>query len=432
MLVFVGLLMLLILAVVLVTGKAIPSVPLSILPVIGALAVGTAFPKTMMFVAKGMITVLPVAALFAFSIIYFSIMSDTGLFDRIVKFLVKRIGGSVYSVLCVTAIITMISHLDGSGVSTILITLPAMLPVFIALKIRREALALTMGLSVAAMNIVPWGGPTARAAAVIGVDPAILWRQMIPIQLVGLALVFVVIFFLARIEMKRGEFAGNLNNIQMTERKLSEEEAALKRPQLWWANLVITIILLAALIAGVPSFVAFMVGCAIVIPLNYHTPKEQEGRIKAHAKNVLPVIFIILGAGALLGVLNGTGMLDALASALLSLVPEFLTSYMHVIIGVLTTPLSILLDADTMMFGMLPIVVKAVGAVGATGASSASVASIFVIGHNYGIGLCMTSASVYFGLGMIGLEYKAIFKYSVLWKLGIGTLMILLSAVIIR
>ncbi len=427
MLLVVAILMLLIMAFFLIRGKVIPSVVLTILPIIGALVVGTSFTDTMTFVAKGMISVLPVVALFIFSITYFGVMSDVGLFDRIIAFLVKRIGKSIYSVLAVTAAIAMVAHLDGSGVATLLITVPAMLPVYKALKIRPLPLALTVSLVISVMNMVPWGGPTARAASVIGMDPAVLWHLMIPIQLAGIALIFIVLFFVARIEKKRSEFTRDID-IQASMQQLSDDEKALRRPKMWWPNLIITVLLLAALLVGVPSFIVFMVGCAIVIPLNYRSRKDQNERIKAHAKNILPMAVTIIGAGALLGVLDGTGMVDALANGLLAIVPDSMKSMMHVIVGVLTTPMSVLLDADTMMYGILPIVVQAAGTVGV---SAASVASIFIIGHNFGITLCMTSAAVYFGLGLYGLEYKDAFRYSIGWTLGMGTLLILLSALII-
>ena len=427
MLLITGLAMLLILAVILVRGKVIPSVVLSILPIIGAFVVGASLTDTMTYVAKGMISVLPVVALFIFSITYFGVMSDAGLFDRIIIFLAKKIGKSIYSVLAVTAIIAMIAHLDGSGVATLLITVPAMLPVYDKLKIRRLPLALTVSLVIAVMNMLPWGGPTARAATVIGVDPSYVWHQMIPLQIIGVALIFITLIFIARIEKKKSDFTP-CEDVQGNLKELSNEELALKRPKLWWPNLIITVIMLAALLAGIPSIIAFMVGCAIVIPLNYRTTKEQGARIKAHAKNILPMAFTIIGAGALLGVLDGTGMVDALANGLLTIVPDTMKSFMHVIVGLLTTPMSVLLDADTMMYGILPIVVQAAGS---AGVSPVSVASIFIIGHNFGITLCMTNAAVYFGLGLYGLEYKDAFKYSIGWMLGLGSIMILLSALIV-
>ncbi len=427
MLLIVAIIMLLIMAFFLIRGKVIPCVVLTILPIIGALVVGTSFSDTMKYIAEGIINVLPVVALFIFSITYFGVMSDVGLFDPIIQFLVKRIGKSIYSVLAITALLTLVAHLDGSGVATLLIVVPAMLPVYKALKIRIQPLALTVSLCIAVMNMVPWGGPTARAAAVINMDPSVLWHQMIPIQLAGIALIFIALIFIARLEKRKGGFDKDVD-IHAKFQELSEEEKALKRPELWWFNFIITIIVLAALFVGVPSFIAFLVGCAIILPLNFRTRKEQDGRIKAHAKNILPMVVTIISAGALLGVLEGTGMVEALANGILAVVPDSMKSIMHILIGLLIAPISVLLDADTIMYGVLPVVVQAVGSVGISGAS---VASMFIIGHNFGIPVCMTSAAVYFGLGIYGMEYKDMFKYNIAWLMGIGTLLVLLSGLII-
>lgn len=428
MLSIVGVLVLLGLAIVLIRGKVIPSVALIFFPLLGAIVVGTAFPDLLKYVAKGVIGVLPVVALFVFSITYFGTMSDTGLFDRIISFLVKRIGKSIYSVVCVTYVIACIAHLDGSGVSTLLITVPAMLPVYEALKIRKVVLAIVVSFAIAGMNIVPWGGPTIRAATVIGVDPALLWQKMMLVQVIGLVLAFVVLYFIAKREEKRGEFV-HQENMHASIKPLSDKEQALRRPKLWWANFIITVILLASLVIGLPSFVVFMFGCAIILPLNYRSTKEQNGRIKEHAQNIMPVAFTIMGAGALLGILSGTGMVEAMSHSLLLLIPESAKPIMHIILGLLSTPLSFVLDADTLIFGLLPIIVTATSTLGI---SSIAVASLFVIGHNFGITLCLTNATVYFAIGLFGLEYKEYFKFAVGWTLAFGSIMVLLSAFLVK
>jgi len=51
----------------------------------------------------------------------------------------------------------MLVHLDGSGVVTFLITIPAMLPLYEKLRMDKRILATVVALSAGTMNILPWG-----------------------------------------------------------------------------------------------------------------------------------------------------------------------------------------------------------------------------------------------------------------------------------
>jgi Mg2+/citrate symporter len=77
----------------------------------------------------------------------------------------------------------------------------------------------------------------------------------------------------------------------------------------------------------------------------------------------------------------------------------------------------------------MPVVVN-VGA--QTGVSSATIASMFIAGRVVGVGMCLTTPSVYLGLGLMGLEYKDAFKVVFKWSIALGTVLVLLAAVIVR
>jgi CitMHS family citrate-Mg2+:H+ or citrate-Ca2+:H+ symporter len=183
------------------------------------------------------------------------------------------------------------------------------------------------------------------------------------------------------------------------------------------------------LFLGVPAFIPFLIGIGIALPVNYGKggEKMQSARIKAHAKNVLPMIITIIGAGMLLGVLSDSGMVEAMANTIVKIIPESLGQYIHIIMGILAVPMSIVFDADTMNYGILPVITSIGESYGVTPIQSAlSIA----IGHNMGIGLCMTSASVYFGLGMFGLEYEEAFKYSFLKNFVFAVILILFGRLV--
>jgi len=423
----VGFIMIAALIVALLKFHLLPITFFATVPLLAAAVLGCSATEIFTMAAKGVINVLPTAALFVFSITYFGTMSDAGLFDRPVNWLLKHMKGSVFGVLAATVLVAMISHLDGSGTTTIMITVPAMVPIAQKLKVRKLPVAFMMTMTISVMNLLPWGGPLGRAAVVVGTDTISLWRTILPVQIFGIVLLFVTAWLLAKSEEKLGyaaqPYAGSLTE------STANTGSELSRPKLFWANLVLTVIVIALLFIGCPAFLPFMIGLAIALPMNYGKDGERAmtARVKAHAGDVLPMILTIMGAGVFLGVLNGAGIIDAMASAIISVFPSSLGKVLHGIFGILAIPMSLVLDADSMNLGILPFIVQAGQSYGVSAEASALA---IAVGHNVGIGFCMTNASVYFGLGLLGLEYSESLKYSFLKALAFGSALIVFGLLI--
>ena len=84
----VGVLMIVVLIIALVKFKVLPISVFTTLPLIAAFILGFGVTEVFTMTAKGIISVLPTAALFVGSITYFGVMSDAGLFDRSVNWLI--------------------------------------------------------------------------------------------------------------------------------------------------------------------------------------------------------------------------------------------------------------------------------------------------------------------------------------------------------
>lgn len=422
----VGFIMIIILVVGLLKFRILPITFFATIPFIAAAVLGFGVTDIFKMTALGVIDVLPTAALFVFSITYFGVMSDAGLFDRPVNWLLKHMKSSVFGVLVATVMVAIISHLDGSGTTTVMITVPAMLPIAKKLKVRILPVAFLMTMTVSVMNLLPWGGPLGRAAVVVGSETTALWRMVLPVQIFGIALLFVSAFLVAKQEEKLGYAAQPYEGALNEKADVANE---LARPKLFWANLVLTVVVIVLLFIGCPAFLPFMIGLAIALPMNYgkEGDRAMTARIKAHAGDVVPMILTIMGAGIFLGVLQDAGIIDGIAGAIVSVIPESLGGALHAIFGVLAIPLSLVLEADSMNLGILPFIVQA----GQTyGVSAEASALAIAIGHNAGIGFCMTNASVYFALGLLGLEYRDALKYCFLKALAFGTAMVAFGLVV--
>ena len=122
----VGFAMIICIVALLLKGKMSPIVVLTVIPAVAALILGHGPVEIADFIKEGVKTTTNNGILFIFSVIYFGVMSDTGMFDVIVNFLVKKAGNNVIAVTVATAIIATIAHLDGTTATTVLITIPYM------------------------------------------------------------------------------------------------------------------------------------------------------------------------------------------------------------------------------------------------------------------------------------------------------------------
>ncbi|MEU2390108.1 citrate:proton symporter [Streptomyces sp. NPDC007369] len=155
------------------------------------------------YVIDGVGKLAPTAAMLMFAIVYFGLMIDVGLFDPIVRGILRFCKADPLRVVVGTAVLAAIVSLDGDGSTTFMITVSAMYPLY-----KRLGLSLVVMTGVAAtangvMNTLPWGGPTARAATALKLDAADIFVPMIPALAVGLLFVFALAYVLGLKERRR-------------------------------------------------------------------------------------------------------------------------------------------------------------------------------------------------------------------------------------
>src|SRR5690349_22923456 len=155
----------------------------------------------MMF--DGVKALAPTAVMLLFATLFFSIMIDVGLFDPIVARVVRIVQGDPLKILVGTSILTLLVSLDGDGSTTYLIVTSALLPLYRRLGLSRLMLASVIMQAGGVMNILPWGGPTARAASALKIDAGDIFVPMIPAMIAGAAWVIFVAFVFGKRERAR-------------------------------------------------------------------------------------------------------------------------------------------------------------------------------------------------------------------------------------
>ncbi|BAS13269.1 citrate transporter [Arthrobacter sp. Hiyo8] len=321
-----------------------------------------------------------------------------------------------------TAILAAAVSLDGDGSTTFILTTAAMLPVYLRLKMSPVVLTCVAGLANGTMNILPWGGPTARAATALKIDVNDVFVPMVPSLIAGLVVVFVFSWLLGLQErnrlratapeiwgdvadaadvfdggtrrgaggtgssgrggtrtgggsgvvvLERTETLVDLADIGLTDTALDPHRKTL-RPKLFWFNLGLTVAVMVMLVANlVPLPYVFMVGSAIALLVNFPKVKEQGAQLVAHAPSIVAVVSMVMAAAVLTGVLNGTGMVKEMSAWLVHIIPAEMGPFMGVITGLLSIPMTFFMSNDAFYFGVLPVLSETAAHYGISGAEMA-------------------------------------------------------------
>ena len=440
MLSIIGLVTILIIVFLLISGKTSPIVGLVLVPIIGAFVAGFNFEQIGEFFTSGTQSVFSVALMFIFAIIFFGIMQDVGLFDPLIDKMIALTRGNVIAVAVGTVLIAAIAQLDGSGASTFLITIPALLPLYKRLKMNPYLLLMLVGTSASIMNMLPWAGPLGRTAAVLDMDVTELWRPLIKIQIIGLVLLVILAVLLGLREKRRiaknelnnddslitDDASESLDDVEQYESSIAAK--LLKRPKIYWINAILAIGVIGVLVWGIiPAGFAFMIGVSIALPINFPKVQDQMGRIQAHAPGAILMATIILAAGSFLGILNGTDMLNSIAKDLVTILPAFIVPYLHIVIGVLGVPFDLILSTDAYYFALLPIVEQVVTGFGV---SSLSAAYAMIIGNIIGTFVSPLSPALWLALGLAGLEMGRHIRYSFMMMWGFSIVLLAVAIAI--
>ena len=372
----------------------------------------------------------PTGVMLAFAILYFGVMIDAGLFDPVVRRILKIVKGDPMRIVVGTAVLAMMISLDGDGATTYMLTVTAMLPLYKRLGMNQLTLACVIMLAGGVFNILPWGGPTARAASALGLDVHDVFVPMIPSMVVAALWVLFVAWTLGMRERRRvgvidiSDFSPQGDR---AEENLAEgDRPATARPDRLWVNFALTLLLLGCLIAGVlPLPVLFMIGFAIAVMINYPRLDQQRELMARHAENVLPVVALIFAAGIFVGILSGTKMVDAITTSVVSAVPDSFGPYLAIVTGLLSIPFTFFISNDAFYFGIVPILAKA-GAV--YGISPAEIARASLIGQPVHL-LSPLVASTYLLVGLSGIEFGDHQRYTLFWSLT-TSLVMLASAIL--
>jgi len=381
---------------------------LVLIPVIFAIFTGHSAELSDMMV-DGIKKLAPTGIMITFAILYFCMMTDAGLFNPLIKLIVKIVKGDPLKIVVGTGILGICVGLDGDGATTYIIVATALLPLYKKIGIRPQVMATVLLLSIGVMNILPWAGPFSRAASALKIDPTELFLQMIPVMAIGLVWVLFVAFYLGLKERKRL----GIYQIEHDEELIHEEQNTPKWKS--WFNLALTALLIFVMIKNYISLAPlFILAFCIGLVVNFPQLSEQKKLIGKYADSVLAVSTLIFAAGIFVGIMSGTGMIDAIAQHLISVIPESSGSHLASITAFISMPFTYILTNDAFYFGILPILAETASHYG-VGANEMAIASL--IGQPIHL-LSPMVASTYLLCSLTNVDYAENQKNSILWCTG--------------
>ncbi|WP_329200079.1 CitMHS family transporter [Streptomyces sp. NBC_01435] len=448
--------------VLIMLKKMSPIAALVLIPALFCVAVGQG-AKLGDYVIDGVGNLAPTAAMLMFAIVYFGVMIDVGLFDPIVRGILRFCKADPMRIVVGTAVLAAIVSLDGDGSTTFMITVSAMYPLYKRLKMSLVVMTGVAATANGVMNTLPWGGPTARAATALKLDAGDIFVPMIPALGIGLVAVLLLAVVLGRRERKRlgvltldealatgtatesetvlvpagggdrtrknsggagtGTDAGTHSGAEENADGDADEDGdegfkgldpnrATLRPKLYWFNAGLTIALLTAMIMEVmPIPVLFLLGAALALTVNFPYMPDQRARIAAHADNVLNVSGMVFAAAVFTGVLSGTGMVQHMADWLVGAIPDGMGPHMAIVTGILSIPLTYFMSNDGFYFGVVPVLAEA-GA--AHGVSPLEIARASLVGQPLHMSSPLVPA-VYVLVGMAKVEFGDHTRFTVKW-----------------
>ena len=110
----------------------------------------------------------------------------------------------------------------------------------------------------------------------------------------------------------------------------------------------------------------FLLGTCIALIVNYPVLKDQSARIGANGGDAVQVVILVFAAGVFMGIFQGSGLAEALATSFTYIIPKQLAGFWGIVIALISAPGTFFISNDGFYFGVMPVLAEAGRAYGFT------------------------------------------------------------------
>ena len=318
-------------------------------PVIFSFLMGYDLPQTSTFILTQLSTVMnQTGYMLLFGLIYFVMLTETGMFDVMVNAVMKLIGNrlNVVGVMILTSVLGGIAYLTANMSTTYLIVFPIVIPLYKKFKIDRNFAFIICQTAVAAMCWLPWGIGVIMSATMAGTNAETLAQASIPWGACFIpAILLQYVYFAWRHKKEHGTLGLSKGAEDQKAENQATQEKEFARPELFWINFLIFILVVVALaVFKVPSYLVFIAASMVTAMINY--PKNFGQIWNKAGMTFFNVLIMLLAICFYLAIFNAApedgsklSMVASLAQLLESIFPAFLLKYMHIIFLLLAVPI---------------------------------------------------------------------------------------------
>ena len=337
-----------------------------------------------------------------FAMIYFTMLGETGMFDTLIKSFLKLSHGrlNVYMVMIITSVIAAMGMLTATVATAYLIVFPIMLPIYKKMKFDHASAMIIAQTAIAGMCFVPWGIAVVNSSVFAGVDPMELSRRLVPVAFCFIPAIVLQWIYFGYVHKKQGGLMAidwSADEEESGEQKKSE----LARPKLFWFNLILFIAVIVMLVKSVmPSYMIFILASALTILVDYPNGGDHKKLISKAGGRFFNTIQQLIGISFFIGIFQGTGMTEALATTIVSNVPEFLTRYIHIILA-MSMVLVIRYIPNKIYNSMYPVLISVGSRFGLAGTD---VIAPFVCNMSLATGSSPFTATTHIGTGLLDMD----------------------------
>lgn len=404
----IGFTMVILTFLIVLSKKVHMMIPFIVVPILAALLAGIPLRDISSYVISGVSSTNNAVILILFSVAYFSLLSETGMFDIIVQKLIRVTKNNIYIVMLCTIVVAFIGHMDGAYNTTYLITIPTLLPLYKKLRIDSRFLMLLTIMGATAMCIAPWSASIVQLTPFAGVDAMELSMRLLPYGILTFLMAIVVALVAGKYTVIKNSKSTVTADI-MVEVAADTSNKELARPDRFWINFAIFVTSIICLfLIKIQVYILFMIFTSITLVVNYPGAAQQGKLIKKYSSAMLAPALLFISIGVMVGIMKESGMVEGMITIILNLIPSSMARYTHIIFGLLLVPLYIVLPYQV----MLPIYPILIGIGTSLGIPSAAIMMVFAL--QYGTACSPLVAATNLGAELAGVNVIDHMKFSML------------------